>query len=442
MALLRKYRAFCSDALEQEVSSTREKAEALRRTILRLDLRALSQLVSQHEAGIAPGSAPARALQECRRVLEVATRLQQALGDPAVLAEDIVPTDLPQTAALLGENARQATNLLAVLRGKAEERYRLLREASEKKRLVETRLTLRSLLPAIENYVERAKWVNRADAVLRKLATTAKCGVLDAPAVNLDFRGDKGRAARRKLLRPEYKLSDTLSEGEQKVIALADFLAEVRLRGATAPVIMDDPVTSLDYERLEQVATRLAALSETRQVIVFTHNIWFAIEILQRFRDQRDNCSYYDIRTIDGKKGVVSGGSHPRSDKPDALKKRINNAIAEAKKLTGEAQDALIERGYSLLRSLCESAVETKLFCEVVRRYEPNVMLTKLQEVKPLALKAAGDAILPVYNHACGYTEAHSQPREHLNVTATLSDLEQDLKTVFDALEAYKQAAG
>ena len=64
-----------------------------------------------------------------------------------------------------------------------------------------------------------------------------------------------------------------LSEGEQKVLALADFLAESRMRGTKAPLVFDDPVTSLDYRRLDEVAARIQNLAETHQVVVLTHNI-------------------------------------------------------------------------------------------------------------------------------------------------------------------------
>jgi wobble nucleotide-excising tRNase len=59
-----------------------------------------------------------------------------------------------------------------------------------------------------------------------------------------------------------------------------------------APVIFDDPINSLDYKRLAEVVDRIAVLSETRQVIVFTHNIWFTTELLARFEKRPQDCSY------------------------------------------------------------------------------------------------------------------------------------------------------
>jgi len=208
-----------------------------------------------------------------------------------------------------------------------------------------------------------------------------------------------------------------------------------------APVVFDDPVTSLDYERIQEVASRLAALARNRQVIVFTHNIWFAVELLARFRDSREDCAYYDIRTVEGRRGLVSGGTHPRSDKLNDLKARINTSLVEAKKVSGETQDALVYRGYSTLRALCEVAVEAEFLQNMIRRYEPNVMLTVLPKIKPQAFKDATEKILPIYEATCRYIEAHSQPMEHLNIVRTVDELERDFQIVLHAIDIYRKAA-
>ena len=132
--------------------------------------------------------------------------------------------------------------------------------------------------------------------------------------MKLQFPGREAAAARRKSLTAAHKLSDILSEGEQKVIALADFLAEAVIRRSSAPIIFDDPVTSLDYKRLDYIVDRLVSLSEDHQVIVFTHNIWFATALLAKFENSVADCSYYDISEAQGTTGIVTPGNHPRWD--------------------------------------------------------------------------------------------------------------------------------
>ena len=66
-----------------------------------------------------------------------------------------------------------------------------------------------------------------------------------------------------------------LSEGEQRAIAIAAFLAEIKLGKGKGGIVFDDPVSSLDHARRERVARRIAAEAQERQVVVFTHDIFF-----------------------------------------------------------------------------------------------------------------------------------------------------------------------
>jgi len=96
-------------------------------------------------------------------------------------------------------------------------------------------------------------------------------------SVSLQSRTDRGRALHKlKLSLPQTRRpGDILSEGEQRAIAIGSFLAEVRLSGGSGGVVFDDPVSSLDHRRRERVARRLVAEAGDRQVIVFTHDIYF-----------------------------------------------------------------------------------------------------------------------------------------------------------------------
>ena len=68
---------------------------------------------------------------------------------------------------------------------------------------------------------------------------------------------------------------DILSEGEQRAIAIASFLAEVNLGKGRGGIVFDDPVSSLDHRRRWYVAKRLVEEAKLRQVIVLTHDIYF-----------------------------------------------------------------------------------------------------------------------------------------------------------------------
>ena len=95
--------------------------------------------------------------------------------------------------------------------------------------------------------------------------------------VCLKSRADKGKALHKlKLDLPQAKTpGDILSEGEQRAIALGSFLAEVNIGGGSGGVVFDDPVSSLDHKRRERAARRLALEAAKRQVIIFTHDLYF-----------------------------------------------------------------------------------------------------------------------------------------------------------------------
>ena len=111
----------------------------------------------------------------------------------------------------------------------------------------------------------------------------------------------------RRLVKP----SDVLSKGEQKALALADFLAEVTTVPAASPVVFDDPITSMDYRRIHEVADRVLALAKDHQIIVFTHNIWFAAELLAKADKTRFRS--YDIRQEGSDAGLVTAALHRES---------------------------------------------------------------------------------------------------------------------------------
>ncbi len=70
-------------------------------------------------------------------------------------------------------------------------------------------------------------------------------------------------------------MSSIMSEGEQKVVALSHFVAENLLEDKDNVLVFDDPVNSLDLQRMENVAENLVKLSVEKQVIIFTHNLVF-----------------------------------------------------------------------------------------------------------------------------------------------------------------------
>ena len=216
-------------------------------------------------------------------------------------------------------------------------------------------------------------------------------------------------------------------------------MAEASLRLTAAPLVFDDPVSSLDYRRIHEVADRIVALATDRQVIVFTHNIWFTTELLSRFEKDRGRCSYFSVTDEPGK-GIVTAGTHPRWDTVKETSRKINTLIASAKTNQGEVREAIVESTYSSIRAWCEVVVEMELLSGVTQRYQANVMMTKLPQIKGVHLSTAIGVIMPIFLKACRVMEGHSQPLETLAVRPTLDELEQDWKDLQAALKAYSEA--
>jgi hypothetical protein len=361
--------------------------------------------------------------------------------------------------AVAGEAARLGT-LVTGLQRSIEQRQEALKARQIELIELQGKKTANALLPQIEKRVSDAKWVGRATiiknvlpGVLRSLTESAKqaseellnkgfekrfqdeCKALRAPDVTLNFPGRQGQVTRRKMV-AAYKPNFILSEGEQKALALADFLAEVTAVPASSPVVFDDPITSMDYRRIHEVCNRIVSLADGYQVIVFTHNIWFAAELLSKA--DKKSLKYYDIRSEGGDAGVVSPATHPRVDTIAQVSGRVKKMIDGAAKAEGEVKAALVEKGYEELRGLCELIVEQDMLKGVVQRYSPNVMMTKLDKINAADLQKDVAALVPVFDKSCRYIASHSQPIETQGVRPTLDELKADYDAVLKAREPHK----
>lgn len=123
---------------------------------------------------------------------------------------------------------------------------------------------------------------------------------------NLDVKietakGEKGTSSTKLILSKNNDVKTILSEGEQKAVALALFITEAKIQKSKNPIIMDDPVNSLDHKIAGKFAKRLLELDN--QVILFNHNRLF----LDAFETSKTN---HICKNFDG--GCNSNGKHIR----------------------------------------------------------------------------------------------------------------------------------
>lgn len=179
---------------------------------------------------------------------------------------------------------------------------------------------------------------------------------------------------------------DILSEGEQRAIAIASFLAEVNLGKGRGGIVFDDPVSSLDHRRRWHVAKRLADEAKQRQVIVLTHDIYFLCILQQEAEAVGLDLSPQCIR-----KAPTGFGVQTDRLPFDAMttSKRVNSlrhmhvAVAKAH-TTGDEDEAkkLTRDAYHHLRLAWERGVEEVLFQGTVTRFGEGISTQKLSYVE------------------------------------------------------------
>ena len=457
--LLSKYREYLEDRIAAEISANEQKLAQATREIIAAPLTEVDAYLSEQDDD--DGSSELmtlRAVHQSSQDLLPRFRNRDTVSEQAFHAITVASPGLrairDSTSIRLKELREQAANSANALAVKEDELLEF-----------EARVELSKVLPEVVRRVEALKRASTLSTLAGKIPSTLRqvtelsktasdqlinqnfeqlfveeCKAFRAPSLQLEFVGREGAAQRRKVLTGKHRPSKVLSEGEQKVLALADFIAEARLTGITAPIIFDDPVNSLDHRRINQVADRISSLAESEQVIVFTHDILFATGLLSRFEKKPDLCSYYQITDEDGKIGVVSRATGPRWDTLKNLMKRVKENIEAAKAEQGEARAALIRTGYGWIRSWCEVFVECELLQEVTMRYQPNVKMAALARIKPGALPAAITTVTEIFEDACRYIDAHSQPLASQGVSPTLAGLESDWAKLEQARKAYRDA--
>lgn len=456
--LLTRYRTFLDETLVRQVADANTE---VRNSSLRFDeaeLTRANEFATEQRDGEDP---PVWASQACDVLAAARAAAQDTANGKPVTAGTLresaeavaskVGAELATARAAVQQMSEDKANAASALTGKQKELSELT-----------ARIELNRNIAAAREYVRRARRAQQLDKLSRVISSGAskqltvqsklasedlvnknfetlfaeECARLRAPQVALRFQGRSGQAQRKKAV-ASYKPSAVLSEGEQKVLALADFLAESRMRGTKAPLIFDDPVTSLDYRRLDEVAARIQNLAETHQVVVLTHNIMFASALMAARQNKKLRTKIYEVRDGGEAKGILAPDVEPRLDTPADLAKRINVKLQEMTSAEPVVQDALIKETYDLIRAWCEAFVEQELLQNVTQRYRKNIMMTRLSKIDSSRLDAAIAVIEPLFDRACERMTGHSHAAEYMSTKPTVSEVQEDWEKAKAARSAY-----
>lgn len=461
--LIDRYGEYLEDRVARDIREAEQDLEQLGGGILDVQITAVRLFVEQMRSEKAPD------LQVKRQVLRLLVQLTEYEESIRASLEQRKPLDDVALKAVIGSHPTFKSALseidqsLRQLNARVSGQSRLLAEAKAERTELDGRLRLKREWPRVVGRVENLQRVARLERLrmatshqLRQLTALSKslsnemvnrnfqvlfrseCDTLRAPHVELDFIGRQSQAQRRKAVPGAQSPSQVFSEGEQKVLALADFLAEARLHGPVGPIVLDDPVSSLDYRRVAEVAARIAGLAAEYQVVVFTHDIFLAAHLLTHF-DGSLNCSLYQVRDEAGV-GRVERATGLRTDSVGFLAGRINDNIQDASAHSGEQRSELIRNAYAWIRSWCEVFVERELLAGVTERYQPNVRMTALRRIKASELEVSIETVLGVFKDASRFMSGHSQPGQQLMVEPTLVQLEEDWEKLQQCRRSYNKA--
>lgn len=230
----------------------------------------------------------------------------------------------------------------------------------------------------------------------------------------------------------DHKLEEILSEGEQRVIALGSFLAELTLASHSCGIVFDDPVSSLDHKWRRRVAKRLAIESQRRQVIVFTHEIIFLDQLCDECAKLQMEPKVSFLEWGGENSGVVADGlpwiHKSFGDRIDTLEKNQNRLKKlpwppnPSQELAGE-----ITRMYSFLRATIERVVQNHVLNGTVQRFRDYIEISRLNAVVGIQ-QSEVDELIRLTQRCHDITEAHDSVSEKNEPPPTPDELKKDIE--------------
>jgi len=235
-------------------------------------------------------------------------------------------------------------------------------------------------------------------------------------------------------------LAAILSEGEQRLVSIAAFIADLTGRKGSTPFVFDDPISSLDQDFEEAVAQRLVDLSRDRQVIVFTHRLSLLFELESRSEKAKPIIEAKVLAVVKQPWGAGEPQGPPMpAQKPNkALNTLLNNRLDAAKKrLEQEGYDGYYIEAKAIcsdLRITIERLIENDLLSGVVERFKRPISTLKLPHLQAIAPEDCQvlDSMMGKYSRY-----EHPQPTEAPIALPDVNELRTDIETLIQWLGAF-----
>lgn len=385
---------------------------------------------------------------------------------PGIDYEEAIPDPLLSPKWI--EEANAQSKSLGELSAKYDEDAKIDNREEIKKNLdsLQARKWLSEHRAAIDQEVTRLKLLNQIEearkstntkALSQKKGELAEALITDAfvQRFNMELKAlgasqvkvelvkskvSKGRVLHKLQLQgaSQNGLADVLSEGENRIVSIAAFLADVTGKSNQAPFIFDDPISSLDQSYEESVIQRLIELSYDKQIIVFTHRLSLLGTVRYFAEKKAIKPDVVSIRSADWGTGEPAPIPLSQNDIKSALNKLIDQRYQDAKQASenGEFEHAeiLLKSICSEFRTLVERSIENDLLCGVVQRFQRPVHTLKLKELPKLKEADCNllDSLMTKYS---GFE--HSQPTESPVELPKTDDLLADMTSLKSWREEY-----
>lgn len=235
----------------------------------------------------------------------------------------------------------------------------------------------------------------------------------------------------------EPLVSKVASEGEQRCISIACFLAEMKADRRKSAVIFDDPVNSLSHQWSSRVAKRLVEESKDRQVVVLTHDIVFYKLLLEEI-ENIDGSSLNEICLERSRKRAGIVRSTPPWDALTTSKrvKQLQEKIRELRKVDENGTEREFREAsytfYGYLREAWERLVEEKLLNQVVTRFGRAVQTNRLRRLIDDISQSDFDRVEQGMSRCSTYFRGHDSAPAVGDPFPTIQEIEDDLACLSD----------
>lgn len=245
--------------------------------------------------------------------------------------------------------------------------------------------------------------------------------------IEIDAKSSDGQSNRKLYLKGKNP-SAVLSEGEQNVIALADFIAETKHSKVNKGIVFDDPVTSTDQERKSIIAERLVSIAKDKQVIIFTHDLVFVSSLINYAVELNTPHECHWIESSDNDKGLVHLKNSPSYDKKYRNDAPVMGHYKLAKDAGPEERERHVKNGFAALRTCYETFVINDIFKNIVLRFNDRISVMSLSSV--CFDDEVVKELMDNFEKCCKYMEGHTHSDEALPIKA-------DEKTLLAETENY-----